>query len=168
MDLVQIGKFLSELRRERNLTQEQLGETLGVTNKTVSRWETGVYLPPAENLLALSQLYGVSINELLSGKRLAEEDYKQQAEANLTSALKASPFPLKERIAYFQSKWLREHVGALLVMALILLGFFAAGIFLKSPLLLGLSFLLLLIFHGYRNNAMMAYVEQHAFDGSGQ
>ncbi len=72
MDLIKIGNFIAELRKKQKLTQEQLGEKLGVTNKTVSRWETGTYLPPAEALLAMSELFGVSINELLSGKRLSE------------------------------------------------------------------------------------------------
>ena len=57
MDMIKIGKFLSELRREKNLTQEELGEELGVTNKTVSRWETGTYLPPVEIIQILSQNY---------------------------------------------------------------------------------------------------------------
>ena len=47
MDMISIGKFIAALRKEKGLTQEQLGEKLGVTNKTVSRWETGTYLPPA-------------------------------------------------------------------------------------------------------------------------
>lgn len=46
MDMTQIGKFIAVLRKERGLTQWQLGDKIGVTNKTVSRWETGVYLPP--------------------------------------------------------------------------------------------------------------------------
>ena len=48
MDMVKIGKFLAELRKGHNLTQEELGEKLGVTNKTISRWETGTYMPPVE------------------------------------------------------------------------------------------------------------------------
>ncbi len=52
MDLVQIGKFIAELRKEQKLTQEQFGEKIGVTNKTVSRWENGNYLPPADALLS--------------------------------------------------------------------------------------------------------------------
>ena len=78
MDLVQIGKFIAELRKEQNLTQEQLGEKVGVTNKTVSRWENGNYIPPADILLAMSQLFDVSVNEILSGKRLLAEEYKKQ------------------------------------------------------------------------------------------
>lgn len=61
MDLVQIGKFIAELRKEQELTQEQLGEKIGVTNKTISRWENGYYLPPADVLLAMSQLFNESI-----------------------------------------------------------------------------------------------------------
>ena len=49
MDLQKTGKFISNLRKEKGLTQEQLGEKLGVTNKTVSRWETGTYLPPCRH-----------------------------------------------------------------------------------------------------------------------
>ena len=48
MDQIKIGSFITQLRRENSLTQEQLGERLGVTNKTVSRWETGTYMPDIE------------------------------------------------------------------------------------------------------------------------
>lgn len=58
MDLLQIGKFIAELRKEQKFTQEQLGEKMGVTNKTVSRWENGNYLPSADMLLAMSRLFG--------------------------------------------------------------------------------------------------------------
>jgi len=50
MDTQKIGKFLKELRKEHDMTQEQLGERIGVTNKTVSRWKTGNYMPPIESL----------------------------------------------------------------------------------------------------------------------
>ncbi|MDE6870006.1 MAG: helix-turn-helix domain-containing protein [Clostridia bacterium] len=70
MDMQKIGNFLAELRKSKNLTQDELGEQIGVTNKTVSRWENGNYLPPVEMLQMLSKLYDVSINELLSGARL--------------------------------------------------------------------------------------------------
>lgn len=70
MDMQKTGKFLAELRKSKNLTQEQLGEQLGVTNKTVSRWENGDYLPPVEMLQLLATLFGVGIEEILSGERL--------------------------------------------------------------------------------------------------
>ena len=70
MDIQKIGVFLSELRKEKNLTQDELGEQIGVTNKTVSRWENGNYLPPVEIIQILSKFYGVSINEILNGERI--------------------------------------------------------------------------------------------------
>ena len=60
MDVVKTGSFLAELRKEHKLTQAELGEKVGVTNKTVSRWETGNYLPPVEILEELSNLYGLT------------------------------------------------------------------------------------------------------------
>ena len=62
MDMVKMGSFLAELRKEQKLTQAELGEKLGVTNKTVSRWETGTYMPPVEILEELSRLYGLIFN----------------------------------------------------------------------------------------------------------
>ncbi len=76
--LVKNGKLsLAELRKEQKLTQAELGEKLGVTNKTVSRWEIGIYVPPVEILEKLSRLYGLTINEILSGRKLTTEEYKR-------------------------------------------------------------------------------------------
>ncbi len=80
MDMQKIGNFLTELRKNKNLTQEELGDQIGVTNKTISRWENGNYLPPVEVLQILSKFYNISINELLSGERLDCEHYKENAE----------------------------------------------------------------------------------------
>jgi len=87
MDTQKIGNFLKELRKQNNMTQEQLGEKIGVTNKTVSRWETGNYMPPIESLKLLSDLYQISINEILAGEMLNEEDYKEAAEENIVVAM---------------------------------------------------------------------------------
>ncbi len=64
MFLQKIGTFLATLRKERHLTQEELSEEIGVTNKTVSRWENENYLPPVEILQIQSKMYDVSINEM--------------------------------------------------------------------------------------------------------
>ncbi len=105
MDTVRNGKFLLELRHERKLTQEQLGERIGVSNRTVSRWENGNYMPPVEMLLELSNFYGVSINEILSGRRLDDTEAKSAADENLKSVLEESPFSLEEKKQYFTKKW---------------------------------------------------------------
>ena len=72
MDLVKIGKFLQELRKEHGLTQEQLAEKTGVTRRTVSRWETGSNMPDMDILIDLSDLYAVDLREILSGERKSE------------------------------------------------------------------------------------------------
>lgn len=79
MDTEKIGIFLREMRKENGMTQEQLGECIGVTNKTISHWETGKYLPPVECLVELSGLYRISINEILAGERVPEEKMKEIA-----------------------------------------------------------------------------------------
>ena len=87
MDIQKIGEFLKELRKQNNMTQEQLGERVGVTNKTISRWETGKYMPPIECLKLLSDIYQISINEILTGEKLNEEDYRGAAENNIVYTL---------------------------------------------------------------------------------
>lgn len=72
MDTKQIGRFLKELRKSEKMTQEELGDRVGVTNKTISKWENGDYMPPIDVLMLLSEIYGVSINEILNGRRLED------------------------------------------------------------------------------------------------
>ncbi len=90
MDMQKIGSFLAELRKEKNLTQDELGAQIGVTNKTISRWETGSYLPPVEMLQTLGDTFGVSINEILNGERISDGNYKDISEQNIKSALTKS------------------------------------------------------------------------------
>ena len=168
MELTQIGKFIAELRKEHGFTQEQLGDKVGVTNKTVSRWETGTYLPPVDVLLTMSELFGVSINEILSGKRLSKEEYIETAEENLKQAIKATSFSLEEKTKYFKKKWLKEHIAMMVLWGICIIGFFIAGIILSKPLLVSGAVILLVLGHCWRNNTMMTYVEQNAFDGSGR
>ena len=100
MDMIKMGRFLSELRKENNYTQAQLVEKLGVTNKTISRWETGTYMPPVEMLQILSDMYNISINEIISGERLSIEEYKTKAEENIKSVLGESAFTWKDRVVF--------------------------------------------------------------------
>lgn len=90
MNPIMVGKFIAKLRKDKNMTQEQLGEALGVTNKTVSRWESGNYMPSIEMLQGLSQILEVSINELLAGEYISNEDFRRQADQNLIDAVKKS------------------------------------------------------------------------------
>lgn len=98
MDVQKIGELLATLRKEQKLTQEELGEIIGVTNKTVSRWENGNYMPPVEILLVLSKQFNVSINELLSGERLNSEQYKENAEEYIVDNLIKTSNDAKKRL----------------------------------------------------------------------
>ena len=74
MDSQKIGAFLRELRKEKNLTQEQLAEVLGVSGRTVSRWETGSNMPDLAIMIELADYYDIDIKELLNGERKSEMD----------------------------------------------------------------------------------------------
>ena len=164
MDMIKMGSFLAELRKENNLTQAELGEKLGVTNKTISRWETGTYMPPVEMLEELSHMYNMTINELLSGKKLSTEEYKEMAESNIKETLKASTFGLKEKQEFYKKKWLKDHTAIMVFIGLCIIAVFVAGAIMKNPLIGYAAILMLVLAHGWRNNTMMTYVEKHAFD----
>ena len=76
---------------------------------SISRWETGNYMPPVEILEELSDMYGMTINELLSGKKLSTEEYKEMAETNIKETLKSSAFSIKEKQEFYKKKWLKDH-----------------------------------------------------------
>ena len=73
MDQQKIGSFLKELRKEKELTQEQLAETLSVSGRTVSRWETGSNMPDLSILVELADYYNVDIREIINGERKSEK-----------------------------------------------------------------------------------------------
>ena len=163
MDIIKTGEFIAKLRKDKGLTQEQFGDKMGVTNKTVSRWETGKYLPPADILILMSELFDVSINELLAGQRLSDDEYKQTAEKNLTEVIRSS-FTTKDEIDFFKKKWLKDHIFIMIVIGICVLGVLVVGIILQNPILCSFSVILLLLGQIWRNNAMMAYVEKHIYD----
>lgn len=168
MDQIKIGKFIATLRKEKGLTQEQLGDKLGVTNKTVSRWENGNYMPDVEMLSLLSKEFGVTINELIIGERLGTDEFKKVADDNLVTALNNSTFTLKEKITFFKKKWLREHIATIVlcfvvwagIMILLALKIRGNDIF---PILGAVGVLLAVLFYVILYNRMMAFVENFAY-----
>lgn len=165
MDQVKIGKFIAQCRNEKNITQEALGQRLGVTNKTISRWENGHYLPDIEMMQLLSKEFNISINELISGEKINDSDYKEKAETNLILALENSSFTLKEKIEFYKKKWLKEHVFDIVLCIIVLL---VVIISLKlqnaEGYLIGtISGILSFFFYVVRYNQMMRYVEDRAY-----
>lgn len=171
MNQIKTGKFIAALRKEKGMTQEQLGERLCVTNKTISRWENGNYMPNVEMMSLLSKEFGVSINEIIAGERLGAEDFKKAADDNLVTALNNSTFTLKEKITFFKKKWLREHIATFVLCAVAWIGIM---VLLTSkargndilPVLGAVGGLLAVLFYVVLYNRMMAYVENRAYQNS--
>ena len=86
MDQGKIGKFLATLRKEKNLTQEELAEKLNVARRTVSRWETGFNLPDMDILIEISDFYSVDLREILDGNRRTDKMEQEMKETVLKVA----------------------------------------------------------------------------------
>ncbi len=87
MDANATGRFIAELRKQKGYTQKELAEKLMVTDKAISRWETGKGLPDTSLLKPLGDILGVSVGELLSGKRIEEAEMKNQADKIILESL---------------------------------------------------------------------------------
>lgn len=87
MDAKITGCFIAQLRKELGLTQKELAEKLEVTDKAISRWETGKGLPDTSLLKPLAEIFGVSVGELLSGKRMDDSQIKSQADHIILESL---------------------------------------------------------------------------------
>ncbi len=80
MNQEKIGKFIATLRKEQNLTQMQLAETLGITDRAVSKWERGKSLPDVSVMLDLCRILHIEVSELLNGERIMKENYNEKQE----------------------------------------------------------------------------------------
>lgn len=87
MNQEKIGKFIKEERKNKKLSQEELGELLGVSNRSISKWETGVSLPDISLFKTLCEVLDISYNELLSGERLNKTNYQERLEDNLSNVI---------------------------------------------------------------------------------
>lgn len=87
MDQEKIGAFISTLRKEQGMTQQQLADAIGVSNKTISKWECGKGMPELALIVPLCHILQISINEFLSGEHLLENGYTEKAEVNMMNLL---------------------------------------------------------------------------------
>ncbi|MCI9319700.1 MAG: helix-turn-helix domain-containing protein [Lachnospiraceae bacterium] len=110
MDAIEIGSFLGELRKQKGLKQKEVAEVIQVSDKAVSRWETGRGIPDVDSLQRLSDFYEVSINEILAGRRIQENEVEKVADRNLKVMVKKQ-FSLKKKLFF----------AALAVVALLIL-----------------------------------------------
>ncbi len=87
MNQEKIGEFIAQKRKEKGLTQEELAYRLNVSNKTISRWETGKNLPDLSLFQELSEILGVSVNDLMSGYIVDKKEYQEKFEQNIVNTI---------------------------------------------------------------------------------
>ena len=88
MNQIKIGKFIAECRKNVGLTQVQLAERLGITDKAISKWERGIAMPDSSIMLELCHILNITVNDLLSGERVTMADYNKELENNLLEMVK--------------------------------------------------------------------------------
>lgn len=88
MNQEKIGKFIAEQRKNKKITQEQLAEELGVTDRAVSKWERGLNLPDASLMLELSKILDITVNELLTGEIIKKERFMEKLDENLIEVVR--------------------------------------------------------------------------------
>ena len=122
MDQIKIGRFIAERRRLQGLTQAQLAEKLNITDRAVSKWETGRSLPDATLMLALCEILGISVNELLSGEKVTMENNQEKNEQLLLEMAKEIE---RKNKTIWSAMWIIMIVSILALFA----GLFAAAFF---------------------------------------
>ena len=85
MDQIKIGKFIAACRKEQGMTQAALAGKLGISDRAVSKWETGKSMPDSGIMLEVCEYLKINVNELLSGERIEMENYKEKAEENMVA-----------------------------------------------------------------------------------
>ena len=99
MNQEKIGKFIQDTRKKQNLTQEELAEKLGVSNRSISRWECGKNMPDVSLYKPLCEILNITVNDLISGELITKEEYKQKTEENVINALeKVNKLQKKKKI----------------------------------------------------------------------
>lgn len=121
MDQIKIGGFIAEERKRKGYTQKILSEKLGISDKTISKWERGNGFPEVSLLIPLCSELDITVNELLSGERVSEEQYRKKAEENMVNLVKEAQENKKKII-------LSVMVGILTILATVPL-FMFAGMF---------------------------------------
>ena len=141
MDQIKIGKFIAEERKAKKYTQRELADKLSISDKTISKWERGNGFPEVSLLLPLCNELEITVNELLSGERLQEMDYKKKAEENMVNLVKEAQESKKKII-------MSAMVAFLVIVAAIPL-FVVAGMFEMQVwtrvLLMGIGFVIMVM-----------------------
>lgn len=117
MDQKKIGAFMKSLRKEKGVTQETLAEILGVTGRTVSRWETGSNMPDLDILIQIADYYNVEIKEVLDGERKSESMNKEMEE----TVLKVADYSNEEKMRLLKKLHVFSWIGTVAFIIFIIL-----------------------------------------------
>ena len=120
MNQEKIGKFIAECRRQRKMTQSELGEKLGVTEKSISNWENGRNMPDLSLFKPLCEELNISLNDLMSGEKVKEKDYREKLEENIINTIDYSNKKIES---------LNIFIGLILIVFGVLISITAVGIF---------------------------------------
>lgn len=144
MNQVKIGKFIAEMRKEQNLTQKQLADKLGISDRTISKWECGKGMPDVGLMIPLCEEIKINVNELLSGERLSENHYSKRAEENMMRLIEENGNKKKREMMYALTYGLAiVMVAVLLVVSLWTQGF-SIIYYIDPPSFIFISVMLLL------------------------
>ncbi len=120
MNQEKIGKFIAECRRQRKMTQSELGEKLGVTEKSISNWENGRNMPDLSLFKPLCEEFNISLNDLMSGEKVKEKEYRDKLEENIINTIDYSNKKIESRNIF---------IGLILIVFGVLISITAVGIF---------------------------------------
>lgn len=158
MDQVKIGKFIAACRKKANLTQLQLAEKLSITDRAISKWETGKSLPDSSLMLELCSTLGITVNDLLSGEVVTMDNYNKELERNLLEVIRQKEAADKRLLS------LEVFVGMMALIVLFALIFISAFVEMKDWLrvvLIAIGFVLFFAgcFYALRIEQVAGYYE---------
>ena len=158
MDQIKIGKFIADCRRKANLTQMQLAEKLGITDRAISKWETGKSLPDSSIMLELCGMLGITVNDLLSGEVVTMDNYNKNLENNLLEMVKQKQEADKRLLSL--EVFIRITATIVLFTLILLAAFIEMEVWLKvSVMVLGFALFLAGCFYALRIEQVAGYYE---------
>ena len=158
MNLIKIGKFIADCRKNKKLTQEDLAEKLYITDRAVSKWERGLSLPDADKMLDLCNILDINVNELLNGEKIDMKDYEQKNEELLLELAKQDEIKNKRLIT---DMWVITITAFVFYTALIIISalFLGEGPIFATITIISTIILLAVCFYGFKLEVDSGYYE---------
>ena len=158
MNLIKIGKFIANCRKEKKITQEQLAEKLYITDRAVSKWERGLSLPDADKMIDLCNILDINVSELLNGEKIDMKDYEKKNEELLLELAKQDEIKNKRLIT---DMWVMTITAFIFYVALMII---SVNLLKEGPILaviicIATALLLIVCFYGFKLEVEAGYYE---------